>query len=322
MTPPLVLRDPSSGSEAHLAAHLGFNCFTFDAHLGSRVVRVLDTADDFPSPKYRPSAYGIPILFPFPNRIERGRYTWNGKEYELPEGAVPYDRFGNAIHGFCLDRPWRVLRSGPSFALGAFQLSVDAPDRMQYWPADFLIEVRYEVLRATLRADIRIANPSSQPLPWGFGTHPYFRLPLAAESQIGRCTIEAPVSELWELDGFLPTGRRVAIPEEKNLADAIYADLLQIDDVFTGVQSIAGTVEAVIIDEDAGLQVTQRTPSEYRELVVFTPPRGGAICLEPYTCVTNAVNLAARGLDAGWRVLPPGGEFRTWIEIVASPVLA
>lgn len=322
MTPPLVLRDAASGSEARIATHLGFNCYGFDAHVGERIVRVLEAADDFPSDKHRPSAYGIPILFPFPNRIEVGKYSWDGKDYHLPEGAVNYDRFGNAIHGFCLDRPWRVLRSGPSFALAAFHLSVDAPDRAQYWPADFLIEVRYEVLRATLRADVRIVNPSDKPLPWGFGTHPYFKLPLSPESSVGRCTVEAPVSELWELDGFFPTGRRVPIPEEKNLADIPYADQLQSDDVYAGVRSIDGTIESVIIDEQAGLQITQRTPSEYRELVAFTHPRGGSICLEPYTCVTNAINLAARGVDTGLHVLAPGGEYRTWIEIVASTVMA
>jgi aldose 1-epimerase len=44
--------------------------------------------------------------------------------------------------------------------------------------------------------------------------------------------------------------------------------------------------------------------------------------MEPYTCVTDAINLQQRGIDAGWRVLQPGDEFLTWIEITARPVVA
>jgi aldose 1-epimerase len=46
------------------------------------------------------------------------------------------------------------------------------------------------------------------------------------------------------------------------------------------------------------------------------------MCLEPYTCVTDAINLAPRGIETGWRVLEPGSEFRTWIEIKAGQVIA
>src|SRR5690606_35650830 len=112
------------------------------------------------------------------------------------------------IHGFCLDRPWRVVAQDDDYVVGQFQLSIDAPHRRPLWPADFFIEIRYSLRHTTLRADIRIANPSDVPLPWGFGTHPYFRLPLGADSAPQHCLIEAPASELWVLDGGVPTGER------------------------------------------------------------------------------------------------------------------
>ena len=46
--------------------------------------------------------------------------------------------------------------------------------------------------------------------------------------------------------------------------------------------------------------------SDFRELVLFTPGHRQAMCLEPYTCATDAINLHQRGVDAGWRVLPSG----------------
>ena len=54
-----------------------------------------------------------------------------------------------------------------------------------------------------------------------------------------------------------------------------------------------------------------------RELVVFTPKHRQAVCLEPYTCTTDAINLQQHGVDAGWLVLPPG---QRWTAVVGLAV--
>eukprot|EP00913_Durusdinium_trenchii_P023359 g21937.t1 len=118
--------------------------------------------------------------------------VWDGQDYQLPESAVAYDGAGNAIHGFCLDRPWRVVDQGQDFVEGEFQLSQDAPDRVAFWPTDFVIQIRYSVADAALDAIVTIKNPSEKPLPWGFGTHPYFRVPLSRDSRPENCLVEAP----------------------------------------------------------------------------------------------------------------------------------
>ena len=82
------------------------------------------------------------------------------------------------------------------------------------------------------------------------------------------------------------------------------------------------TAPVVVMDEAAGLEVIQQCDPAFRELVVFTPNWTTAVCLEPYTCTTDAVHLQQRGIDAGWQVMPPGGEWRTWIQITARPILA
>lgn len=318
---PVVLKDSATGSTAHVAPHLGFNCYEFRAVVDGRVVNVIDAASDFLSGNQRPSGHGIPILFPFPNRIRAGRFEWKGRQYNLCESDAATDGNGNAIHGFCLDQPWRVTDRGNQHVVGEFQLSVDAPQRRDLWPADFSIQIRYALNGATLRADVRIANPDNVSLPFGFGTHPYFRLPLAAESDPSHCLIEASAAEQWELTDCLPTGSRQPVPSDKDLREGARYSELQLDDVLTGLQPEGGRHEFLIIDERAGLQVSQRCDPAFRELVVYTPPGRNAVCLEPYTCVTDAANLQPRGIDAGWRVLEPGEEFHTWIEIEAGLVL-
>ena len=324
MDPLITIRDSASGSTARIVPHLGFNCFAFQPRFAGRVVNVLYADPDFASGRLPPTRHGIPILFPFPNRIRAGRYTWAEREYVLPKEAVPYDPAGlNAIHGFCLDRAWRIMASGDSYVVGEFQLSRDAPDRLKFWPADALIEVRYGITGATLRADIRIANPAETPLPWGFGTHPYFRVPLASDSDGKYCLIEAPAPQFWELVKTLPTGARKSLPPQKDLREGAYFDQLQLDDILTGLPSGPQPIECLIMDEKAGVQVVQRfDPATFRELVAFTPPTRASVCLEPYTCITDAINLQQKGVDAGLRVLQPGEELRTWIEIEAGLVIA
>lgn len=319
---PIVLKDGASESTARIAAHLGFNCYSFLADVEGRNVDVVYAADGFLAGDKPPSHHGIPILFPFPNRIRGGKYHWEGRDYEIPPSSAAYDPTGNAIHGFCLDRPWRVTDQGEDFAVGEFRLSIDAPDRLPLWPGDCLIEVRYKLNGSRLRADVRIANTSETAIPWGFGTHPYFRVPLDAASAPSDCLVQAPGAEELELVDCLPTGRRIPIRREKDLRDGAYFDQLAMDDILTGLDVPGDVVECLIMDERAGLQVAQRTPVVFRELVVYTPPHRQAVCLEPYTCITDAINMQPQGVDAGLRTLPPGGEFRTWIEIEAGLVVA
>ena len=48
------------------------------------------------------------------------------------------------------------------------------------------------------------------------------------------------------------------------------------------------------------------------------PPHRQAVCLEPYTCVTDAVNLQQNGVAAGWKVLPPGERWQADLELAVE----
>ncbi len=317
---PIILTNPRTGALARILPEMGFNLFQLQIPVGSRFVDVLDAAADFASTGQNPNHNGIPLLFPFPNRIRGGRYRWAGREYVLD--GIHEDGQGHAIHGLVIDRPWRVTQRDESSAVGAFQLSVDAPDRLSLWPADFLIEVSYVLAESSLRCSVRVANPDTRPLPFGFGTHPYFRVPLSAESRRDDCLIQAPAAEQWELVDCLPTGLCRTVSGKNDLREGQELRGLKLDDVLTGLSSADGQIESVVMDPSAGLQVRQTFDDAFRELVVYTPPHGRSVCLEPYTCVTDAIHLQERGINSGWRVLAAGAEFRTWFEIGAGLIYA
>lgn len=318
---PVTIIAPGGVSKAIIAVAYGFNCYEFVATTGGREIEVLASESEFVAEGAKPSHSGIPLLLPFPNRIREGKYTFEGREYELPADLVKYAG-PNAIHGFAVDRPWRVTEKTESSVTGEFRLSVDAPERLPLWPSDFVATVTYSLSGTTLRGDVTIANSGDDPLPFGFGTHAYFKLPLGEGGDAGGCLVEAPAESRWLLEGGLPTG------EKKSVEGDVGYDLrppgakfgpLKLDDVYTDVAYEDGELVTRVTDPAAKLAVVQRTDGSFREIVAFTPPWFEAVCLEPYTCATDAINLQAAGHDAGWRVLGPGESWSGWFTIAVEP---
>ena len=121
-----VLEDGRANRAAVWPA-FGFNCYSWQVTRGGRVLDLL-YADPELFNDSKPTRSGIPILFPFPNRIRDGRFTWDGQDYQLPLN----DPSGkNAIHGFVASRPWRVLDHGTddflTWVTAEFSLAVFTP---------------------------------------------------------------------------------------------------------------------------------------------------------------------------------------------------
>src|SRR5262249_51160908 len=154
---------------------------------------------------------GIPILFPFPNRICDGRYTWNGKEYTLPLN----DSTGkNAIHGFVCRKPWRRRSYGAdltsAWLSAEFTGSHDAPESLAHWPSDYYISITFRFTKDQLAVDAFIANPGNHDLPWGLGYHPYFTL---APYGGPEATTWVPASQFWKIEENLPTGQLLPVAD-------------------------------------------------------------------------------------------------------------
>src|SRR5690606_36359406 len=108
------------------------------------------------------------------------RYTFQGQEYSLPLA----DGHPNALHGFVHTRPWRVEQVEPRSVSAVFQASADDPQILDWWPSDFTIWATYELRGKSLICDLRWQNTGASPLPYGLGTHTYFRLPLAPNGSV------------------------------------------------------------------------------------------------------------------------------------------
>ena len=320
LDPTVYALDDGAGGRAEVWPALGFNCYRWQAARGGEVLDLLYAAPDLFADG-RPTRSGIPVLFPFPNRIRGGRFNWDGRAYALPLND-PVQK--NAIHGFACRRPWRVVGQGAdgfgAWLTGEFHGARDAADCRELWPADYVLRLTYRLGRGTLRVEAEVGNPDSKPLPFGLGYHPYFRLPFAGGGAADDCTVQVPAAAYWQLEGALPTGPRHPVDRDRDLnAPRRYGDL-RLDDVLTGLRQdppLEGGLHerAVVVGTSDGTAVRVLCSPEFREMVVFTPPHRQAFCAEPYTCATDAVNLQQTGLDAGWLTVAPGERWSAVVEM-------
>jgi aldose 1-epimerase len=318
--PTVYVLDDGAGGWAEVWPALGFNCFRWEA-VRNGVALDLLYADPALFGDGRPTRSGIPILFPFPNRIRDGRFAWEGKQYQLPAD----DPAGkNAIHGFACRRPWRIVGQGAgpdsAWVTGEFQASRDGPECLPLWPADYVLRVTHRLGAGVLRVEAEVENPDRRTLPFGVGYHPYFRVPFAPGADAADCEVRVPALKAWVLAESLPTGEVAYIPGDP--ARDLYkprrfADL-QLDDLLTGVPAFPDGPDGLCDRGElrsAGVALRVRAAPAFREVVVFTPPHRQAFCIEPYTCATDAINLQRWDVDAGLLTLPPGGRWSAAFEM-------
>lgn len=303
-----TLHDDASGASASVLPSYGFNLFDLRLPVAGQVRRVVDAAPDFAENPKSPARNGVPVLFPFPNRIDHGKYSFGGKSY-----ATPANSGAHAIHGFALDATWEVVGhksdAGAAEITGRYQISVQSPEKRAFWPTDGVLEIRYALSGKALTMTVTVSNPTAESLPYGFGIHPYFRCPFTEGGDPQKTSVVIPASKFWPLEGFIPTGATTPVDARLDFRKGQPIAGLKLDDVLTGLEFEGGKCVCRLVDTALGGEFRLVVDKAVRELVLYTPPNvSGVIAIEPYTQTTDAINLKTKGVDGGLRTLGHGGS--------------
>ena len=105
------------------------------------------------------------LLIPFPNRIENGEYTFEGKTYTLP---IDEHERHNAIHGYGKRAFWKLV----SLKEDAVTLSWRAPN-MEGYPFDIVVTATYSLADDGLHLNISAYNNGDADAPWALAIHPW-----------------------------------------------------------------------------------------------------------------------------------------------------
>ena len=307
---------------AEIAPRLGNNCFAFRVAAagvssdGDQWLHLIDAPPDLTTLRQQPDIYGIPILFPFPNRIRGGTWQFEGQTCHFDKPAES----PTSIHGMLLKRPYRVASHTANDEGAALVCMLDSrefQDIGRQFPFPFSITITYTLKDAALSMNVSIQNTGSRNMPVGFGIHPYFRVALSRNANAAAALIKVPAAAYWELDAdSLPTGKILAAGGDLDLRSGRPFASLELDHVFTDVQMDSDGISRCFIENpDTGLDMAIESDPQFREMVVYTPPGRDTICSEPYTCPTDAINLEAKGIPAGVIALAPDETFAATVRI-------
>ncbi|VTS06046.1 aldose 1-epimerase [Tuwongella immobilis] len=325
-SPVVVLRDSRGPQRVEVWLGHGFNTLRWQVADPTRSGLVdLLYVDPAWEETAVPTRSGFPILFPFPNRIRDGHWVHDGTPQQLPLNDSTHK---NAIHGFSPRLPWRLLsldQDVDEISVTGELARADVPDGESLWPVDFRILVTVTLSANRLTIASEITNPDTQPLPWGLGYHPYFRHPAQADGDLSRVTLQTAARSRWELVDSLPTGVTEAVTGKHDFQSPRLLADHHLDDLYGDLPNGRRNPKsglfwrATLGHADAPGRLEMNTSPIFRELVLFTPPHRKAVAIEPYTCTTDAANLAAAGKDVGWQLLPPGGSNLNVVELIWEP---
>jgi aldose 1-epimerase len=114
-----------------------------------------------------PAAAGQ-LLAPWPNRIDHGRYTFDGESYSLPVNERDLD---NAIHGLVQWAPWEAAEHESHRVRLTHRLLGHSgyPFRLEL-SVEYTLDADGLTVRQTAR------NTGTRAAPYGHGAHPYLTL--------------------------------------------------------------------------------------------------------------------------------------------------
>ncbi len=256
-------------------------------------VELLRRVDDLDAARIKGSTAGIPLLYPWANRLGGLHYRAAGREVSLDSSSprLHFDDHKLPMHGV----PWSQLQwsvvSGHADALTA-RLDWLSQELLAIFPFPHHVEMAVRLRPVALEVQTTVFADSGSAVPISFGFHPYFGLPGIPRAE---WILNAPAMRKLALDARgIPTGQETgSTPLAARLGNTGYDDGFAL----SGEQatfSIAGNGYTIAIEFESGFPFGQ----------IFAPKDKEFIAIEPMTAATNAL-CSGEGL----RVIAPGEHF-------------
>jgi aldose 1-epimerase len=232
------------------------------------------------------SAFGIPLLAPWANRLDGLSYG----QVELDQAQVKLDGNGLPKDGVMAGRAWETVSASHTRLVAAFESD---PAVLRAFPFPHRLQVTVELTADAMAVTTAVSATGVVAVPISFGWHPLFTLPGVARADYE--VIVPGVRESMLDDRGIPTGETRA--PSGDIAD-------------TEFREIGG--EFVLRGGGQALTVSFGAP-EFPVGHVWAPAGEPFVAWEPMTAPTNAL----RSGD-GLRHVAPGETFAATFTVAFS----
>jgi aldose 1-epimerase len=267
-----------------------------------RGVELLRRVDDLDAARSKGSTAGIPLLYPWANRLGSLHYRAAGRPVSLDPSSprLHFDDHKLPMHGV----PWSQLRwdvvSSHADTLTA-RLDWLSQELLAIFPFPHHVEMAVRLRPVNLEIQITVFADSGSPVPISFGFHPYFGVP---EIPRAEWTLHAPVMRKLAVDvQGIPTGQQTpSTPIAARLGNTGYDEGFALSDE-----------QATFLIAGRGYSISIEFKSGFRFAQIFAPNDKEFIAIEPMTAATNAL-CSGQSL----RVIAPGDRFIASFRIGAA----
>ena len=272
--PSIVLKDPSSDLTATFVPSAGMVCTS----LSDGGVELLGQRRGLQAYLRTGKTMGIPILYPWANRLSANGYGVDGGAVTLTPGVggVRSDEHGLVIHGVLAAYPGWLVKHAEN------RLTADLdyggqPRLLTSFPFPHVVTLDIALVNRALSIETTVTPTTAASVPLCFGFHPYLTIPGVPRSQ---WQLETPTLRHLPVDNWgIPTGATETWPAMSGeLGDKTFDD--GFDEVAQGSKfALSGGDRRIEVIFDHGYPAAQ----------IFAPHNDDVVGIEPMTAPTNAL---------------------------------
>jgi galactose mutarotase-like enzyme len=221
---------------------------------------------------------GIPILYPWANRLSANGYGVDGSAVTLTPGVggVRSDEHGLVIHGVLAAYPGWLVKHAENRLTADLDYS-GQPRLLTSFPFPHVVTLDISLAKRALSIETTVTPTTAASVPLCFGFHPYLTIPGVPRSQ---WQLETPALRHLPVDNWgIPTGVTETWPAMSGeLGDKTFDD--GFDEVPQGSMfALSGGDRRIEVVFDHGYPAVQ----------IFAPRNDDVVGIEPMTAPTNAL---------------------------------
>jgi aldose 1-epimerase len=237
-------------------------------------------------------------LVPFANRIENGRFSFDGRAIRLEPNVPGYP---HALHGQGWQAEWQVIETSAAGCAIAFEHTASAR-----WPWDYRATQTFAIGANALVMKLALCNQSATRMPAGLGFHPFFP---HADSAL----LIAVAARLWSGDAAEFPRRMAPVPAAFDFAHGRpIRDARGLDRCYSGWRR-----RAELVWPHAAHRVAITADEPLAHLMLYVPRERQFFCVEPVSHVVDAINFPSGDANA-MLALEPAQELSVSMTLTAD----